>query len=59
MSIVELFNVVTEEGRYRIGYIEDGWTQEFICNAGSPSEAMMLTQNYLGNIGNVSYIEKE
>ena len=59
MSVLELFEVVTKKGRYRVGYIEDGWTQEFICNAGSPSEAMMLTQNFLGNISNVSYIEQE
>lgn len=59
MSVLELFGVVTEKGRYRIGYIEDGWTQEFICNAETPSEAMMLTQNFLGNIANVSYIEQE
>ena len=52
------FEEVNERARYRIGYIEDGWTQEFVCTAGTPSEAMMLTQNFLGNILDVTYVEK-
>ena len=56
--MLELFNMVTEDGRYRIGYLVDGWTNEFECNVGSPTEAMMITQNMLGNICGVTYIER-
>lgn len=58
MSIIELFNSVTEKGRYKIGYLEDGWTQEVSAEFGSPTEAMMVTQNLIGNICNVTYVEK-
>lgn len=58
MSVLELFSAVTEKGRYKIGYLEDGWTQEFECDVGSPTEAMMVTQNLLGNICGVTYVER-
>lgn len=58
MSVLELFNSVTEKGRYVIGYLEDGWTKEVFADFSSPSEAMMITQNILGNICGVTYIEK-
>lgn len=58
MSVLELFNVVTESGKYVIGYIEDGWAKEFECDVGSPSEAAMVTQNMLGNILDVTYVER-
>lgn len=59
MSVLELFSAVTERGRYRIGYLEDGWTKEVIAEAGTPNEAMMVTQNILGDICGVTYVEKE
>ena len=58
MTVVEMFNSVTERGRYRIGYLEDGWTREVFAEFGSPNEAMMITQNILGNILDVTYIER-
>lgn len=58
MSVIELFNAVTEKGKYRICYLEDGWTQELSCEVGSPMEAMMITQNALGSITNVTYVER-
>lgn len=58
MTIMELFSSVTERGRYRVGYLEDGWTREIECEAGSPTEAMMVTQNMLGNICGVTYVER-
>lgn len=58
MSVVELFNSVTERGRYVVGYLEDGWTQEVFAEFGSPTEAMMVTQNMIGNICGVTYVEK-
>lgn len=57
-TVLELFNEVTEKGRYKVGYLVDGWTKEFNYEFGSPTEAMMITQNILGNICNVTYIEK-
>ena len=59
MSVLEMFaNEITEKGRYKIGYLEDGWTQAFLCEAGTPSEAMMVTQNKIGNICGVTYVER-
>ena len=58
MSITELFNTVTEKGRYRVGYLMDGWTKEISCEAGSPSEAMTTVQNILGDILDVTFVEK-
>lgn len=59
MSVTELFSVVSERGRYKISYLVDGWTQDFVCEVGSPTEAMMVTQNKLGDICGVTYVEKE
>lgn len=56
--MVDLFNVVNENGYYRIGYLVDGWTMEFNCKAETPGEAMLLTQNYFGDILKVTYVEK-
>lgn len=53
----ELFGAVVEKGNYKIGYIDDGWTREFFCEASSPGEAMMITQNMIGNICNVTCVE--
>ena len=58
MSIMELFSSVTEKGRYRVGYLVDGWTREVFAEFGSPTEAMMITQNLLGNICDVTYVER-
>ncbi len=58
MFVTELFGAVTERGRYRIGYLIDGWTKEISCEAGSPGEAMVSVQNILGNILDVTYVEK-
>lgn len=58
MTITEIFSIVTERGKYRVGYLMDGWTHEFSCEAGSPAEAMMVTQNFLGNILDVTYVER-
>lgn len=58
MSVIDLFSSVTERGRYRIGYLEDGWTREVVAEAGSPSEAMIVTQNLIGNICGVTYVER-
>ena len=55
---VELFSAVVEKGSYRIGYLDDGWTRELTCEASSPGEAMMITQNLLGNIVDVTYVER-
>ena len=57
-TVLELFDAVTEKGRYKVGYLVDGWTKEVFAEFGSPSEAMMITQNILGNICNVTYIER-
>lgn len=56
--MADLFNVVNENGYYRIGYLVDGWTMEFNCKAETPGEAMLLTQNYFGDILKVTYVEK-
>ena len=53
MSPVELFKAVTEKGSYIIG-----WTKEIQLEARSPDEAMLLTQNRIGNITNVVYVER-
>ena len=58
MSITELFNTVTEKGRYRVGYLMDGWTKEISCESGSPGEAMVAVQNILGDILDVTFVEK-
>jgi len=58
MSPVELFNTVTEKGSYIVGYIIDGWTKEINIIAKCPSEAMMRVQNMIGDICNVTFIEK-
>lgn len=58
MSVMELFSSVTEKGRYRINYLEDGWTREIFVEVSTPSEALMVTQNILGDICGVTYIEK-
>lgn len=56
--MVSLFDAITEQAHYRIGYLVDGWTMEFECDVGSPTEAMMVTQNLLGNILDVTYVER-
>ena len=56
--MASLFDAVTEHGFYRIGYIFDGWTMEFNCEVGTPGEAIMVTQNLLGNILDVTYVER-
>lgn len=58
MSVIELFSSVTEKGRYTVGYLVDGWTKEILVESSSPSEAMMVTQNILGNICDVTYVER-
>ena len=58
MSPVDLFNNVTEKGSYIIGYLVDGWTKEISITARCPSEAMMVTQNIIGEICNVTFIER-
>ena len=58
MSPLDLFNTVTEEGSYIVGYLVDGWTREIHLKARSPAEAMMVTQNFIGNICNVTYVER-
>lgn len=58
MSPIDMFSVVTEFGIYVIGYISDGWTREIRCSARSPDEAMMITQNVIGDICCVVYVEK-
>lgn len=58
MFQIDLFNEVTEKGSYIIGYLVDGWTKEICLEAGSPNEAMMITQNILGSICSVTYVER-
>jgi hypothetical protein len=58
VSVIELFSSVTEKGRYIVGYLVDGWTKEILVESSSPSEAMMVTQNILGNICDVTYVER-
>lgn len=59
MSPLEYFKIVTEKGSYLIGYLVDGWTKEICLEVGSPSEAMMITQNMMGDIINVTYVERK
>ena len=58
MSPVDLFNVVTEQGSYRVGYLADGWTHEIEIKARCPAEAMVRVQNVLGGIWSVTFVEK-
>ena len=58
MSPMEYFNVVTEYSAYAVGYITDGWTKELNIKARSPDEAMMETQNAIGDICNITYVER-
>jgi hypothetical protein len=54
---VELFKEVTKRGTYLVGYLVDGWTRELKVEAGSPAEAAIKTQNVLGSICDVTYVE--
>lgn len=58
MSPIELFKNVTEKGSYTIGYIIDGWTKTFTVQAKSATEAMMVAQNVIGSICNVTFVER-
>ena len=58
MSPIDFFKIVTEKGSYIIGYLVDGWTKEIRLEARSPGEAMIRTQNILGNITSVTYVER-
>ena len=58
MSPIDMFKVITEKGSYLIGYLVDGWTRELNITARSPSEAMTKTQNAIGSILNVTYVER-
>lgn len=58
MSPVEMFKIVTEKGSYVIGYILDGWTRTIEIEAKSPGEAMVYTQNILGSICDVTFVER-
>lgn len=58
MLPTDLFKSVTEKGSYIIGYLVDGWTKEIRLEARSPGEAMIRTQNILGNITSVTYVER-
>lgn len=58
MSPVDMFDAVTEKGSYIVSYITDGWTKEIMISASNPSEAMIIVQNKLGSICNVTYIER-
>lgn len=57
MSPVEFFNTVTKKGKYTIGYLNDGWTANIEVVASTPTEAMMATQNAIGDICGVTYVE--
>lgn len=57
MSPVEFFNIVTKKGKYTIGYLNDGWTANIEVVAATPTEAMMLAQNKIGDICGVTYVE--
>lgn len=57
MSPVELFTVVIKKGKYTVGYLNDGWTANIEIVAATPTEAMMLTQDKIGGICNVTYVE--
>ena len=59
MSPVELFNIITEKGSYIIGYLADGWTKEIIIRARCPNEAMIKVQNIIGDICNVTFVERK
>ena len=58
MSPTDLFKVVTSFGNYLVGYIVDGWTKEISIRARSPGEAMVIVQNIIGDICNVTYVER-
>lgn len=59
MSPVEMFNMaVTEKGSYIVGYLVDGFTKEILIRAKCPGEAMMKTQNILGGICRVTFVER-
>lgn len=59
MSPIDMFKVITEKGSYLIGYLCDGWTKELNITARSPREAMIKVQDMIGNIGKVTFIERE
>lgn len=58
MSPLSLFSTVKEKGVYVVGYINDGWTFELSIEASKPTELLILTQNIIGDICNVVYVEK-
>lgn len=58
MAPIDFFGIVTEKGSYIIGYLVDGWTKEIQLEARSPGEAMTVTQDILGSITNVTYVER-
>ena len=58
MSPLQFFDVVTGEGTYTVGYLTDGWTYEIRCKAATSTELVMLTQNAIGSICDVVYVER-
>lgn len=58
MSPVEMFCEITERGLYLIGYLMDGGTHQIEIEAKNPSEGMIKTQNLIGNICNVTFVER-
>lgn len=59
MYPVNLFDAVTEKGRYLVSYLNDGWTQELLIEARTPAEAMLKVQSKLGSICNVTFVEED
>lgn len=56
---INLFReTVTGKGVYLVGYLIDGWTRELVIEASCPGEAEMITQNIVGNICGVTYVER-
>lgn len=55
MNPAEMFNAVTEQGKYIVGQIRDGWTFETEIIAATPREAMVK----IGDIANVTFVERE
>lgn len=54
---LELFEDIPP-GRYTVGYLVDGWTKEVTVEGNSPTEILMKTQNALGSICGVTYVEE-
>ena len=58
VSPVELFKVITEPGIYTVSYLQDGWTREIQIKAKSPENGMFWTQEALGDICSVTFVER-